>query len=112
MLGDGDAPGHGDVDSMARTSSPPKMTLWGWGRRLAQGNWAPPPPASAPCHALLPPDSPTYMTPSLVFSAASVTPCLVFSTAPTTPSLAMEKPFLKTSMVVGSGSLTLPASCG
>ena len=35
----------------------------------------------------------------MVFSAASVTPCLVFSTAPTTPSLAMEKPFLKTSMV-------------
>lgn len=53
-------------------------------------------PRPAPPHL---PHSPTYITPSLVFSAASVTPCLVFSTAPTTPSLAMEKPFLKTSMV-------------
>lgn len=70
-------------------------------------------PAAAPCHALLRPHSPTYMTPSLVFSAASVTPCLVFSTAPTTPSLAMEKPFLKTSMVVGrAGRSILAESCG
>lgn len=56
-------------------------------------------PSAPPCPAPRP-HSPTYMTPSLVFSAASVTPCLVFSTAPTTPSLAMENPFLKTSMVV------------
>lgn len=69
--------------------------------------------AKLPSPAALPhPHSPTYMTPSLVFSAASVTPCLVFSTAPTTPSLAMEKPFLKTSMVVcRNRSLALPVMC-
>lgn len=65
-------------------------------RSSSFSNWA----SRAPAPKLPHPNSPTYMTPSLVFSAASVTPCLVFSTAPTTPSLAMEKPFLKTSMVV------------
>lgn len=65
--------------------------------------------SQAPAPELLRPNSPTYMTPSLVFSAASVTPCLVFSTAPTTPSLAMEKPFLKTSMVAGTEPALLQA---
>lgn len=42
---------------------------------------------------------PTYMTPSLVFRAASSTPALVFSAAATTPSLAIENPFISTSIL-------------
>ncbi|KAF3853779.1 hypothetical protein F7725_014467 [Dissostichus mawsoni] len=42
---------------------------------------------------------PTYMTPSLVLAAASSMPALVFSAAATTPSLAMENPFISTSIL-------------
>ena len=52
---------------------------------------------------------PTYITPSLVLAAASSMPALVFSAAATTPSLAMENPFISTS-IVGDKTAGLPCS--
>lgn len=52
---------------------------------------------------------PTYITPSLVLAAASSMPALVFSAAATTPSLAMENPFISTSML-GDETVGLPCS--
>lgn len=52
---------------------------------------------------------PTYITPSLVLAAASSMPALVFSAAATTPSLAMENPFISTS-ILGDETAGLPCS--
>lgn len=91
-------PGASPGPPAIHSSAPPQNSVTRLSQRLFMWQSTLPRFQSELKAALLP----TYITPSLVFSAASVTPCLVFSAAATTPSLAMENPFLKTSILLAA----------